>query len=127
MDRLTRRRFLFASGVTAAGAMAFGATQVHWSDLFAAAQQTPLQPGKGVLVVVTLYGGNDGLNTVVPAGDPAYQKARADLAYQPSQVLNLGDGLGLNPGMTGFKTLWDDNRLAVVRGVGYPNPDHSHF
>jgi uncharacterized protein (DUF1501 family) len=127
MNRLSRRRFLFASGVTAAGALAAGATQVHWTELFAAAQTNPLHPDQGVLVVVTLYGGNDGLNTVVPAGDPAYQKARPDLAYQPHEVLNLGDGLGLNPGMTGFKTLWDDNRLAVVRGVGYPVPDHSHF
>ncbi|HEY3611518.1 MAG TPA: DUF1501 domain-containing protein [Pseudonocardiaceae bacterium] len=127
MNRLTRRRFLFASGVTAAGALAAGATQVHWTDLFAAAQTNPLRPDQGVLVVVTLYGGNDGLNTVVPAGDPAYQKARPDLAYQPHEVLNLGDGLGLNPGMTGLKSLWDENRLAVVRGVGYPVPDHSHF
>jgi uncharacterized protein (DUF1501 family) len=68
MNRLTRRRFLFASGVTAAGALAAGATQVHWTDLFAAAQTNPLRPDQGVLVVVTLYGGNDGLNTVVPAG-----------------------------------------------------------
>lgn len=127
MDRLTRRRFLFASGVTAASALAFGATQVHWSELFAAAQREPLKPGQGVLVVVTLYGGNDGLNTVIPAGDPAYAKARPDLAYQQHEVLDLGDGLGLNPGMTGFKSLWDGGKLAVVRGVGYPNPDHSHF
>ena len=127
MDRLTRRRFLFASGVTAASALAFGATQVHWSDLFTAAQRDPLKPGQGVLVVVTLYGGNDGLNTVVPAGDPAYAKARPDLAYQPHEVHDLGQGLGLNPGMTGFKSLWDGGKLAIVRGVGYPNPDHSHF
>jgi uncharacterized protein (DUF1501 family) len=113
--------------VTAASALAFGATQVHWTDLFAAAQQNPLRLGQGVLVVVTLYGGNDGLNTVIPAADPAYQKARPDLAYQQNQVLELGEGLGLNPGMTGFKSLWDDGKLAVVRGVGYPNPDHSHF
>lgn len=127
MDRLTRRRFLFASGVTAAGALAFGATQVHWSDLFTAAQRDPLKPGQGVLVVVTLYGGNDGLNTVIPASDPAYAKARPELAYQPHEVHDLGEGLGLNPGMTGFKSLWDGGKLAVVRGVGYPNPDHSHF
>ncbi|HEY3611081.1 MAG TPA: DUF1501 domain-containing protein [Pseudonocardiaceae bacterium] len=127
MNRLSRRRFLFASGVTAAGALAAGATQVHWTELFAAAQTNPLRPDQGVLVVVTLYGGNDGLNTVVPAGDPAYQQARPELAYQPHEVLDLGDGLGLNPGMTGFKSLWDDKRLAVVRGVGYPVPDHSHF
>jgi uncharacterized protein (DUF1501 family) len=124
---VTRRRFLTFTGVAAAGALAAGATQVPWSTLFDAAETDPLAPGQGVLVVVTLYGGNDGLNTVVPAADPAYQKARPDLAYQPHEVLDLGEGLGLNPGMKGLKSLWDAQRLAVVRGVGYPKPDHSHF
>ena len=55
-------------------------------------------PSAGVLVMVTLYGGNDGLNTVVPAADPAYASARAELAYRPDEVLDLGEGLGLNPG-----------------------------
>jgi len=127
LDPLTRRRFLTYSGVTAAGALAVGATQVHWTDLLHAAETDPLDPHAAVLVVVTLYGGNDGLNTVVPAADPAYQRARPDLAYQAHEVLDLGNGLGLNPGMTGLKKLWDDDQLAVVRGVGYPKPDHSHF
>ncbi|MDN5762316.1 MAG: DUF1501 domain-containing protein [Microlunatus sp.] len=77
--------------------------------------------------MVTLYGGNDGLNTVVPAGNPAYARARAELAYRPDDVLDLGDGLGLNPGLTGLHRLWADHELAVVRGVGYPKPDRSHF
>jgi uncharacterized protein (DUF1501 family) len=127
MDNLTRRRFLTMSGVTAAGALAVGATQVNWSDLMTAAVKNPLPSGDSVLVVVTLYGGNDGLNTVVPAGDPAYQKERPELAYQPDEVLDLGEGLGLNPGLKGLKGLWDDDVLAVVRGVGYPEPDRSHF
>ena len=63
----------------------------------------------------------------MPASDDAYQDARPDLAYQPDEVLDLGEGLGLNPGMKGLKGLWDDEKLAVVRGVGYPKPDHSHF
>jgi uncharacterized protein (DUF1501 family) len=127
VDLVTRRRFLTLSGVTAATALAAGATQVHWSTLMSAAERNPLDPNAGVLIVVTLYGGNDGLNTVVPATDPAYHAARPELAYQPSEVLGLGDGLGLNPGMTGLKSLWDSGELAVVRGVGYPQPDHSHF
>ena len=53
-----------------------------------------------------VVGGNDGLNTVVPAGDPAYQSARAELAYETSEVLDLGEGLGLNPGMKGLHELW---------------------
>lgn len=127
MNKLTRRRFLLASGVTAAGALAAGATRVDWAHLMSAAQAAPLDPNAGVLVVVTLYGGNDGLNTVVPASEAAYQDARPELAYKPGEVLDLGDGLGLNPGMKGFKSLWDDHELAIVRGVGYPAPDHSHF
>ncbi|PRY44657.1 DUF1501 domain-containing protein [Umezawaea tangerina] len=125
--KLTRRHFLTLSGVTAAGALAYGATRVDWDDLLSAAADSPLASGAGVLVVVTLYGGNDGLNTVVPAADSAYQDARPDLAYRPEEVLDLGDGLGLNPGLKGLKGLWDEKGLAVVRGVGYPTPDHSHF
>ncbi|MFK4086351.1 DUF1501 domain-containing protein [Kribbella sp. NPDC020789] len=127
MDNLTRRRFLTLSGVTAAGALAAGATQVHWSDLLAAAVDDPLPSDQSVLVVITLYGGNDGLNTVIPAADPAYQQARPELAYQPNEVLDLGEGLGLNPGLKGLKGLWDGKQLAIVRGVGYPQPDRSHF
>ncbi len=127
MDKITRRRFLAFSGVAAAGALGVGASRINWSDLHTAAQQSPLPPDQRVLVVCTLYGGNDGLNTVIPASDPAYHNARSELAYQPHEVLDLGDGLGLNPGMTGLKSLWDDKRLAIVRGVGYPQPDHSHF
>jgi uncharacterized protein (DUF1501 family) len=74
-----------------------------------------------------MYGGNDGLNTVIPAADPAYQKARPDLAYQPQEVLDLGGGLGLNPSMGAMHDLWKSGKLAIVRGVGYPQPNHSHF
>lgn len=127
MDNLTRRRFLTLSGVTAAGAIAYGATRVSWTDLLAGAVTDPLAPDAGVLVVVTLYGGNDGLNTVIPATDHVYQDARNELAYAPDAVLDLGEGLGLSPGLKGMKRLWDAKQLAVVRGVGYPKPDHSHF
>ena len=124
---VTRRRFLAFSGVAAAGALGLGATRVDWAQLLDAAATNPLDPAAGVLVVVTLYGGNDGLNTVVPAADPAYQAARPDLAYRSDEVLDLGEGLGLNPGLTGLKGLWDAGQLAVVRGVGYPQADRSHF
>ncbi|MFK0248443.1 DUF1501 domain-containing protein [Amycolatopsis azurea] len=127
MKTVTRRSFLTLTGVTAAGALAVGATRVNWDSLMSAAAENPLDPNAGVLVVVTLYGGNDGLNTVIPAGDKAYHDARPELAYQPEEVLDLGEGLGLNPGMKGLKSLWDERKLAVVRGVGYPKPDHSHF
>jgi uncharacterized protein (DUF1501 family) len=121
-----RRRFLIASGVTGGLAAAAGGGVLTYRDLHHAATEQPLAAG-GVLVVVTLYGGNDGLNMVIPAGDPAYQKARPQLAYPASEALALRDGLSLHPSLTGLRGLWNAGRLAIVRGVGYPKPDHSHF
>ncbi|GAB3714060.1 DUF1501 domain-containing protein [Mariniluteicoccus flavus] len=127
VPRATRRRFLAWTGATAGLAAAGVGGAVTWEHLQRRAVETPLSTTDSVLVLVTLYGGNDGLGTVIPAGDVAYQQARPQLAYKPEETLGLGDGLGLNPGMTGMKGLWDDHRLAIVRGVGYPQPDHSHF
>jgi uncharacterized protein (DUF1501 family) len=80
-----------------------------------------------ILVVVEMAGGNDGLNTVIPHGDPLYKKNRPSLAVAPNDALKLDGYSGLHPRMTGFKSLFDEGRLAVVQGVGYPNPNRSHF
>jgi uncharacterized protein (DUF1501 family) len=121
-----RRRFLIASGVTGGLAAAAGAGVFGYRELHHAASTHPLAGG-GVLVVVTLYGGNDGLNTVIPVDDPAYRAARPDLAYTAQETLPLADGLALHPALTSLRTLWGQKKLAIVRGVGYPKPDHSHF
>ncbi|MDH6462850.1 uncharacterized protein (DUF1501 family) [Micromonospora sp. A200] len=129
MDSLTRRRFLLASAA-AGGAAALAAGGMGLAELLATAtrdQESDPDDGIDKLVLVTLYGGNDGLNTVIPYADPAYHSARPELAYAPGQVLHLDDALGLNPVLTGLKRLWDDKQLAVVLGVGYPRPDRSHF
>jgi uncharacterized protein (DUF1501 family) len=80
-----------------------------------------------VLVVIELAGGNDGLNTVAPYGDDLYQKARPTLAFAKKEVQKLDDYHGLHPRMVEMKRLYDEKRLAVIQGVGYPNPDRSHF
>src|SRR5579859_5433642 len=80
-----------------------------------------------VLVVIEMNGGNDGLNTVIPYNDDLYHKYRPTLRHKKDQVVVLNDQLGLNPGMNGFRSLWEQGQLAVVQGVGYPNPDRSHF
>ena len=80
-----------------------------------------------VLVVLQLAGGNDGLNTVVPIGDRAYFEVRPDLALNAEATLPLAQGLALNPVMTGMKTLYDRGQMGVVLGVGYPDPNRSHF
>ena len=80
-----------------------------------------------VLVVIEMTGGNDGLNTVIPYTDDLYRKYRPTLGYKKDQVVRLNDQLGLNPGMGSFRQMWEQGHLAVVQGVGYPNPDRSHF
>lgn len=80
-----------------------------------------------ILVLIQLAGGNDGLNTVVPYTNDYYYKARPTIAVKPEQVLRLNDTLGLHPSLTGFKSLYDAGELSVVSGVGYPNPNRSHF
>lgn len=125
MDTVTRRKFLAVSGVAGAGVLLAGGTTIGLADLLA--HRDPGRPPAKTLVLITLYGGNDALNMVVPYADPAYRQARSDLAYEEKDVHVLGDGLALNPSMSGLAGLWKDKRLAVVRGVGYPKPDHSHF
>jgi uncharacterized protein (DUF1501 family) len=124
MDTLTRRKFLQLSGAATVGA---AAPLLTLEDIAAAAATRPLPLGTPILIVVTLYGGNDGLNTVVPYTDPIYFSSRPDISYAADKVLKLDDQLGLNPAMTGIKSLWDQKKVAIVRGVGYPKPDHSHF
>src|ERR1700722_11608358 len=80
-----------------------------------------------ILILVQLAGGNDGLNAVVPYTNDFYYQARPTLGIKADQVLKLSDTLGLNPSMVGFKSLFDAGHLAVVNGVGYPNPNRSHF
>jgi uncharacterized protein (DUF1501 family) len=85
-------------------------------------------PGKdNVLVVLEMSGGNDGLNTVIPYADDLYHKARPTLRQTKDVVIRLDDHVGLHSGMQGFGSMWQQGQLAVVQGVGYPNPERSHF
>ena len=130
---LSRRHFLSlaAAGVAAGGAAGM-LGPVLWDQLNRAGAATRSSGSLGsttgrTLVLVTLYGGNDGLNTVVPYKDPSYASARGILAVDPSTVLDLGDGFGLHPAMPRFHKLWADRHLAIVQGVGFANPNYSHF
>jgi uncharacterized protein (DUF1501 family) len=127
VDTLTRRKFLIASGVVGAGAVAAGAGAFTLADILATADDPGRTPGDRTLVVVTLYGGNDGLATVIPYADAAYHDARPGLSYSAEQVPRLDDATGLNPALKGLHQLYGDKRLAIIRGVGYPRPDRSHF
>jgi len=80
-----------------------------------------------ILVVVQLDGGNDGLNTVIPFADENYAKYRRELGVPKKDVLKLTDAVGLHPALKPAADLFHDGRLAIVQGVGYPNPNRSHF
>lgn len=125
MDTLTRRKFLsLTAGAVAAGAIA---PILSEDQIAQAAINRPLPAGTPILVMITLYGGNDGLNTVIPYRDPIYFSSRPEISYKPETMLPLDAELALNPAMKNMKFLWDQKKVAIIRGVGYPNPDRSHF
>ncbi len=93
----------------------------------ALAQAQGKTEGQRILVVVQLAGGNDGLNTVIPFGNDHYYQARPKLAIRAKDVLRINDELGFHPAADGLRSLYDDGQLALIQGVGYPNPNRSHF
>lgn len=127
---LSRRQFIRLLGASGATLAVVGP-----DGLAASAVSAPAYGGPGggpggsapVLVVITLYGGNDGLNTVIPVGDSAYAGLRGPLAIDPATTHPLADGYALHPSLPSFKALWDSDRLAVVHGVGFADLDRSHF
>jgi uncharacterized protein (DUF1501 family) len=128
----TRREFLRKTVLTSALswtvptflANTFSALQAEAAD-----QATQVQTGRDgtILVILQMAGGNDGLNTVIPHGNDLYYKARPRIAIKADQVLKLNDDVGLHPGLAGLKELYDGGKLSVIQGVGYPNPNRSHF
>ncbi len=80
-----------------------------------------------ILVVLQLAGGNDGLNTVIPTGNDEYRKARPTLGLTDSSILRIDPATGLHPSLSGLASAYQDGHLAIVQGVGYPNPNRSHF
>ena len=120
----TRRQFIqTAFGGTALVSLSAGVPQI----LLGASREAINHRQEKILVVIQLSGGNDGLNTVVPYGDDVYYKNRFTLAIGKEQVSRINDHIGFHPSLGGFSQMLDDQRLAIVQGVGYPNPNRSHF
>jgi uncharacterized protein (DUF1501 family) len=119
---IRRRTFLKNSSVAAAGTLLLP----QFLQALGFKQQLPNAAEK-ILVVLQLSGGNDGLNTVIPVRNDIYYKQRPRLAIARTTALGLTDEAGLNPALPAFKGLYDDGNLAILNGVGYPNPDRSHF
>ena len=134
----TRRKFLAAIGGGVLGGAAlgqFGSDRFGLGrlglDMPEAFAATPIGAHDGIVVNIVLYGGNDGLNTVVPYTNGKYYDIRGpangNLAIPAAQVLPLDGTYGLHPSLAYMKRVWDAGQLAIVHGVGYPNPDLSHF
>jgi uncharacterized protein (DUF1501 family) len=79
------------------------------------------------LVVLQLTGGNDALNTVVPYGNPLYYDQRPTVRVPEDQVLPIDDDYGFHPSLAALKPFWDQGKMSIVNGIGYPKPDYSHF
>src|SRR5713101_3119974 len=128
----TRRQFLRTSMLGAAATWTlpvFLEKTFFALDAMAADALTQAATGKDgtILVVLQMAGGNDGLNMVVPYADDIYYRSRPKLGLPADKVLKLNSYAGLNGKLTGLKALFDEGHLSVVQGVGYPNPNRSHF
>ncbi len=132
---ISRRRFLTGLGVGATAAVAAGYGLSVWQDggagkasTSARLRITPTTLGgrdDRTLVVVELGGGNDGLNTVVPMTDPAYRTLRPTMAV--TDAITLDGEIGLHPELAKLAARYRDGHVAIVEGVGYPDPNLSHF
>ncbi|MEM7455641.1 MAG: DUF1501 domain-containing protein [Planctomycetota bacterium] len=120
----TRRQFLKTS---LAGSAVISLSGAVPGVLLSASRDAAPDSGEKILVVVQLSGGNDGLNTIVPFGDSRYYENRFTLAIGQNQVLKIDDHVGFHPAMDGMNQLLQDGKLGVVQGVGYPEPNRSHF
>lgn len=128
----TRREFMrrtvlgsaLAWTVPAFLADTFSALQAQAAE---SATQTVTGKDATILVVLQMAGGNDGLNTVAPYANDFYHRARPKIGLKAGDILKLTDEVGLHGALKGFKDLYDGGQLSVIQGVGYPNPNRSHF
>ena len=121
---ISRRQFLTNSTAVTAG---LGMPLFLQRAALAAPKADKPGAKETVLVVVQLTGGNDGLNTVIPFRDAVYKSARPTLRQSSARVKKINDDLAFHPSMGGFAELLEAGDLAIVQGVGYPNPNRSHF
>src|SRR5262245_53588356 len=121
---MKRRDFLKHAGCLCAGGLM--GRSVWWPVSAGAMTASGGGPDR-ILVLIVLQGGNDGLNTLVPSTDPLYYSLRPTIAVPANQVLGLQSGTGFHPNLAPLMPLWNQGRLALIRDVGYPDSNLSHF
>lgn len=129
---LTTSRRKFLASVSAATAASAGMVSLSqrspgflWESAALGAEAS--KRDEKILVVVQLSGGNDGLNTIVPYRDERYTAARPSLAFDKNAVLKIDDDFGFHPNLKGMAKLLEEKKLSILQGIGYPNPNRSHF
>lgn len=130
IDKISRRDFLRSGLVFGAGARGLSAGYAAVPDVFAKAVYSAKGAGvtnDRILVMIQLGGGNDGLQTVIPIGDGKYRDLRPTLGKEADAALPLDKDHGLHQNLKGIKSLYDQGKVAIVQGVGYPTPSFSHF
>ena len=127
INLFTRREFLRTTVLTGALSATVPSFLSKSFSLVQAAGGGTAAEGAPILVIIQMAGGNDGLNTLVPHTNDEYAKVRPTVKLDPATLLKINDDLGLHPALRGLKALHDEGELAIVQGVGYPNPNRSHF
>jgi len=122
---LLRQLAARVAGIPSLTPLSLGPTVVEATD--ANPYSTLQNASNKTLVVIQLMGGNDGLNTVVPYGQAAYLQNRPTIGLTNDEILPIDGDIGLNSQMTGLMDLYNSNRVAIIQGVSYPNPNLSHF
>ncbi len=122
-----RRQFLQAVAATGAVASIPTWMLLENPDLVLGATGAPVGPTDGILIAVTMGGGNDGLNTFIPISDGNYYDKRPRLSIRPENALVVNDTHAFNPNLPTMKARWDAGQVAVIEGVGQPVDDLSHF
>ena len=123
MTRMKRRQLLHL-GASYSSAALLSAHAPGWAQAVA---QRAASARDRILILLELKGGNDGLNTVVPYADPLYAQLRPTISVRPDDVLRLDAKTGLHPALKPLLPFWEKDELAIVQGVGYPQPNLSHF
>lgn len=125
--QMNRKAFLQQMAILSGGVgIGLGTVTGRAFGQIPAAYAANAEAGK-VLIIIQLGGGNDGLNTIIPAEDDLYHSARPTLAIKKDAALKLDQGMYLHPSAVGLKKLYDQGQVSIAQNIGYPNPNRSHF
>ena len=128
---MKRRTFLSTTTAAAVGTQVLGGVPLHAFTPADLDQRVQAEDDR-ILIVIQMFGGNDGLNTIIPADDPEYYKIRPSIAVPKEKAVNVLSRVHMHPSLDSkapynLRRMFEDGRLAIVNGIGYENPNLSHF